>query len=83
MLPAFPHSGMKLLQTLGKKIILITSEDKILVLFSSQHAFRFGILTFLLSLSYSSELELLLMPNNSWKLPLVQWPLFLLASKVM
>lgn len=28
------------------------------------------------------EMELLLMPKNSWKLPLVQWPLFLLASKI-
>ncbi|XP_074321394.1 callose synthase 9-like [Silene latifolia] len=28
------------------------------------------------------ELELLLMPNNSGDLPLVQWPLFLLASKI-
>ena len=28
------------------------------------------------------EKELLLMPKNSGKLPLVQWPLFLLASKV-
>ncbi|KAJ4834525.1 Callose synthase 9 [Turnera subulata] len=28
------------------------------------------------------ELELLLMPKNSGNLPLVQWPLFLLASKI-
>jgi len=30
-----------------------------------------------------SEMELLLMPKNSGDLPLVQWPLFLLASKVI
>lgn len=30
-----------------------------------------------------SEMELLLMPKNSADLPLVQWPLFLLASKVI
>ncbi|KAL5140392.1 Callose synthase 9 [Glycine soja] len=29
------------------------------------------------------EMELLLMPKNSGDLPLVQWPLFLLASKMM
>ncbi|KAL5196222.1 Callose synthase 9 [Glycine soja] len=29
------------------------------------------------------EMELLLMPRNSGDLPLVQWPLFLLASKMM
>ncbi|KAK9220816.1 hypothetical protein WN944_009240 [Citrus x changshan-huyou] len=29
------------------------------------------------------EMELLLMPKNSGSLPLVQWPLFLLASKVL
>ncbi|KDP44403.1 hypothetical protein JCGZ_19418 [Jatropha curcas] len=28
------------------------------------------------------EMELLLMPKNSGKLPLVQWPLFLLSSKI-
>ncbi|XP_074292592.1 callose synthase 9-like [Silene latifolia] len=28
------------------------------------------------------EMELLLMPNNTGNLPLVQWPLFLLASKI-
>ncbi|XAR54566.1 1,3-beta-glucan synthase [Bertholletia excelsa] len=28
------------------------------------------------------EMELLLMPNNAGDLPLVQWPLFLLASKI-
>ncbi|XXG39232.1 hypothetical protein AAC387_Pa01g0246 [Persea americana] len=30
----------------------------------------------------NSEMELLLMPKNSGNLPLVQWPLFLLASKI-
>lgn len=30
-----------------------------------------------------SEMELLLMPKNSGDIPLVQWPLFLLASKVV
>ncbi|KAK7290093.1 hypothetical protein RIF29_04270 [Crotalaria pallida] len=29
------------------------------------------------------ETELLLMPRNSGDLPLVQWPLFLLASKII
>lgn len=29
------------------------------------------------------EMELLVMPKNSGNLPLVQWPLFLLASKVI
>ncbi|XP_010257473.1 PREDICTED: callose synthase 9 [Nelumbo nucifera] len=28
------------------------------------------------------EMDLLTMPKNSWKVPLVQWPLFLLASKI-
>lgn len=28
------------------------------------------------------EMELLQMPKNSGSLPLVQWPLFLLASKI-
>jgi hypothetical protein len=31
---------------------------------------------------FCSELELLLMPKNKGGLPIVQWPLFLLASKV-
>ncbi|KAK1589242.1 hypothetical protein Q3G72_031874 [Acer saccharum] len=31
----------------------------------------------------SLEMELLLMPKNSGSLPLVQWPLFLLASKII
>jgi callose synthase len=30
----------------------------------------------------NAELELLLMPKNDGVLPIVQWPLFLLASKV-
>lgn len=30
----------------------------------------------------SSEMHLLLMPKNSGNIPIVQWPLFLLASKV-
>ncbi|PPD88092.1 hypothetical protein GOBAR_DD14993 [Gossypium barbadense] len=32
--------------------------------------------------SRSTEMELLFMPKNTGKLPLVQWPLFLLASKI-
>ena len=31
---------------------------------------------------FSSEMDLLLMPKNSGRLQLVQWPLFLLSSKV-
>lgn len=34
-------------------------------------------------LSHCREMDLLLMPKNSGNLPLVQWPLFLLASKVI
>lgn len=93
MQQCFLHSGMRSLKACARKITLITGNFKQLHCFSSREKhllyclpnlviFFIFIFHFTSNCCVFREMDLLSMPSNRGSLRLVQWPLFLLSSKV-
>ena len=93
MQPCFLHFGMRSSKACVRKIILATGKLEKMPLFIRSHFFvrfyvwlSFGFITSLYislhGLYASREMDLLSIPSNTGSLRLVQWPLFLLSSKV-
>lgn len=77
----FPHFGMKLSRACVKRTISVTGVAEknntlySIALYVTSFASVLGEFPF-------REMDLLMMPSNCGNLRLVQWPLFLLTSKV-
>lgn len=93
MLPFFLHFGMRSLKACVRRIILATGKLEKMPLSIRSHFFihYYGWLSFWFTAGFyislhdlytSREMDLLSIPSNTGSLRLVQWPLFLLSSKV-